>query len=72
LIDECEEHGVWLNHGELRALVDWKKELKASQDREAEEENYRKYGLQKKKSPYPAQNHSSTKLDDFLHWLFGG
>jgi len=71
LIDKCEKHGVWLNHGEFRTLIEWKQSLKNFRNREEEEEAYRKYGLQKVKSPYTYQRETSTRVDRFLEWLVG-
>ena len=71
LIDKCEEHGVWLNHGELKELIEWKQSFKTFKNREAEEEAYRQHGLQKVKSPYTYQRETSTKVDRLLEWLVG-
>jgi Zn-finger nucleic acid-binding protein len=71
LIDRCDNHGVWLNHGELKELIEWKQNLKNFRDREAEEEAYQKYGLKKQKSPYTYQRDYSTKTERFFEWLMG-
>jgi Zn-finger nucleic acid-binding protein len=71
IIDKCEKHGVWLNHGELRELIEWKQSQKNFRDREAEEEAYRKYGLKKRKSPYTYQRDTSTNTERFFEWLMG-
>lgn len=71
LIDECPSHGIWLNHGELRALIEWKKELKGTRTKEIQEENYRKYGLKKTSSNYTYQKKYSTRFERFFEWLMG-
>ncbi|HIP26383.1 MAG TPA: hypothetical protein EYG80_01880 [Flavobacteriaceae bacterium] len=71
LIDECPKHGIWLNHGELRMLVEWKKSLKESRNKETQEENYRKYGLKKTKSNYTYQKNYSSKFERLFEWLMG-
>jgi len=71
LIDKCETHGVWLNHGELKELIEWKQALKNLRNKEQEEEAYQKHGLKKTKSPYTYQKDTSNKFDDFLQWLMG-
>ena len=71
IIDKCDKHGVWLNHGEFKDLIEWKKALKTFKNREAEEAAYKKYGLKKTKSPYTYQKHTNSRLDSFLEWLIG-
>jgi len=71
LIDECPKHGIWLNHGELRALVEWKKSLKEHHNRETQEENYRKHGLKKTKSTYTYQKNYASPTERFFEWLMG-
>ena len=71
LIDKCEQHGVWLNHGEFKALITWKQSLKNFRNREAENEAYQKYGLKEVKSPYTYQRETSTRVDRLLEWLVG-
>ena len=71
LIDKCESHGVWLNHGELKTLIEWKQSFKKFQDREKSEEAYRKYGLKKTKSDYTYQKEHATKFERFFEWLMG-
>jgi len=71
LIDRCEKHGVWLNHGELRVLIEWKQSFKKFKDKEKAEEAYRKYGLKKEKSDYTYQREHSTRFERFFEWLMG-
>ena len=71
VVDECPKDGFWLNDGELNSLIEWKRELKQSRDREQEEEFYKKYGLKKTKSPYKAQSDYASPLDRFFEWLMG-
>jgi Zn-finger nucleic acid-binding protein len=71
LIDKCENHGVWLNHGELKVLIEWKQAFKSFKDKEKNEEAYRKYGLKKTKSSYTYQRETSTATDRFFEWLMG-
>jgi len=71
LIDRCEAHGVWLNHGELKELIEWKQSFKNFKDKEADREAYIKYGLKKIKSPYTYQKANNTPFDSFLEWLMG-
>jgi len=71
LIDRCEAHGVWLNQGELRVLVEWRQSFKKFQDKEKAKEAYQKYGLKKKKSAYTYQRDYSTRFERFFEWLMG-
>ena len=71
LIDKCDAHGVWLNHGELKTLIEWKQSYKKFQDKEKNEEAYRKYGLKKRKSVYTYQKHYATNFERFFEWLMG-
>jgi len=71
IIDKCEKHGVWLNHGEFKVLIEWKQSLKNFRNKEEEEENYKKYGLKKTKSLYTYQKDTNSRLDSFLEWLMG-
>jgi len=71
IIDKCEKHGVWLNHGELKELIEWKQSLKNFRDHEESEEAYRKYGLQKTKSKYTYQKDNNSRIDSFFEWLMG-
>ena len=71
LIDKCEKHGVWLNHGELKILIEWKQSYKKFQDREQSDEAYRKYGLKKIKSDYTYQKEHANKFERFFEWLMG-
>ena len=71
LIDKCESHGIWLNHGELKILIEWKQSFKKFNDKEKAEEAYRKHGLKKSKTPYTYQRESSTRTDRFFEWLMG-
>ena len=71
IIDRCEEHGVWLNHGELKELIEWKQAFKNFKNKEEEREAYIKYGLKKIKSPYTYQKAYNSKFDNFVEWLMG-
>jgi len=71
LIDKCESHGVWLNHGELRLLIEWKQSFKKFQDREKSEKAYLKHGLKKTKSKYTYQKNYATNFERFFEWLMG-
>ena len=71
LIDKCESHGVWLNHGELKTLIEWKQSYKKFQDKEKSEEAYQKYGLKKTKSNYTYQKDYATNFERFFEWLMG-
>ena len=71
IIDKCEKHGVWLNHGELKELIEWKQSLKNFRDKEEAEEAYHKYGLTKIKSKYTYQKDNSSPIDSFFEWLMG-
>ena len=71
IIDRCEKHGVWLNHGEFKALIEWKQSLKNFRNREEADEAYRKYGLKKVKSPYTYQREKSSRMDSFITWIMG-
>ena len=73
IIDECQKHGVWLNHGELQALIVWKKKIKAGQNEEKASEAYLQNNRRNIKSAYTYAPEKSSHVDDFLHWiLFGG
>jgi len=71
IIDKCEAHGVWLNHGELKTLIEWKQDFKRFKEKEKSEELYQKYGLKKNKSKYTYQRENSTRIDRFFEWLMG-
>jgi len=71
LIDRCPKHGVWLNHGELRVLLEWRQSFKKFQEKEKAEEAYQKYGLKKEKSDYTYQKDYSTRFERFFEWLMG-
>lgn len=71
IIDKCESHGVWLNHGELKMLIEWKQSFKKFKEREEAEAAYRKHNLKKTKSPYTYQRDTSTRIDRFFEWLMG-
>jgi len=71
IIDRCEKHGVWLNHGELRMLLEWKQSFKKFEEREKADEAYRKYGFKKVKSSYTYQKEYSSRVEIFFEWLMG-
>jgi len=71
IIDKCEKHGVWLNHGELKELIEWKQSLKNFRDQEESKEAYRKYGLKKIKSKYTYQKDNNSRIDSFFEWVMG-
>ena len=71
LIDKCDTHGVWLNHGELKTLIEWKQSYRKFQEKEKSEEAYRKHGLKKRKSDYTYQKHYATNFERFFEWLMG-
>ena len=71
LIDKCESHGVWLNHGELKILIAWKQSFKKFNEQEEAKIAYQKYGLKKAKSSYTYQRENSTRIDRFFEWLMG-
>jgi len=71
IIDKCDTHGVWLNHGELKNLIEWKQSFKKFRDIEKEEEAYKKYGLKKTKSKYTYHKNTSSGFERFFEWLMG-
>jgi Zn-finger nucleic acid-binding protein len=72
VIDICKEHGTWLNGGELRKLMEWKRAggLLLTQEREEQRKQYddkQERLRQKRHSEFVGNSHGSQNSNFAFH-----
>ena len=77
IIDRCYQHGVWLDGGELKQLIEWKKaggELKAKEYEKNKTQTSSFSYTPTSKNPFERQRDSLfdfDPLDHFFRWVYG-
>ncbi len=69
IVDICKEHGVWLDGGELKQLIEWKKaggDLKAKEKKPLENLSFKDYKEEKREFDF-----GFDPLDALFRWIYG-